>query len=149
MPPPAPTVRPASPADAPAIAPLLAELGYPTAPDLLPARLDAILAEHGAAYLALAPDGQPLGFMTLAAHAVAHAPGPVAQITALVVTNSARGTGVGRRLVDIAKDWAASRGCVRLTVTSAEPRTDAHAFYPACGLPYTGRRFTTAISPRQ
>lgn len=142
------TTRPATPADAPAIAPLLSELGYPTDPELLPARLDAIAAEHGASYLALDAHGHAVGFMSLAAHAVVHAAGPVAQITALVVAHTARGQGVGRQLVAVAKEWAASRGCVRLTVTSAERRADAHAFYPACDLPYTGRRFSTSIPPR-
>jgi hypothetical protein len=32
-------------------------------------------------------------------------------------------------------------------VTSGEQRADAHAFYPACGLAYTGRRFATPIEP--
>jgi hypothetical protein len=33
-----------------------------------------------------------------------------------------------------------------LSVTSAEHRADAHAFYPRCGLPYTGRRFAAPIA---
>jgi hypothetical protein len=33
-----------------------------------------------------------------------------------------------------------------LLVTSAEHRAAAHAFYPACGMPYTGRRFATDIA---
>ncbi|AHG92785.1 GCN5-related N-acetyltransferase (plasmid) [Gemmatirosa kalamazoonensis] len=138
-------VRDVTAADAAAVAALLTELGHPTDEAPLPARLDALRAEGGAAWLALDAAGEPLGLMTIAAHAVLHAAGPVALITALVVTRAARGRGVGRRLVDDAKRWAAARGCVRLTVTSGEQRADAHAFYPACGLAYTGRRFTTPI----
>ena len=48
-------------------------------------------------------------------------------------------------LVEAAEGWAVRAGCVRLTVTSAEHRADAHAFYPACGIPYTGRRFARAL----
>ena len=140
-------VRDVTPADAAAVAALLAELGHATGAPAIPARLEALRREGGAAFLALGERGEALGLIALAAHAVLHAAGPVALITALVVTGDARGRGVGRRLVDRAKRWAAARGCVRLTVTSAERRADAHAFYPACGLAYTGRRFATTIAP--
>jgi GNAT superfamily N-acetyltransferase len=139
--------RLATPADAEAVAALLTERGHPTDGADVPPRLARVLVEGGAAYLATDATGSALGFMSLAAHAVIHAPGPVALITALVTTRAARGRGVGRRLVATAKSWAAERGCVRLTVTSGEHRADAHAFYPACGLAYTGRRFTAAIEP--
>lgn len=131
--------------DATGIAPLLEELGYKVEPSLIPARLNAIRAEHGVAWVALDDHERPLGLIVVAAHAVLHAAGPVALITALVVSSSARGQGVGRQLVDRAKVWATDRGCVRLIVTSGEQRADAHAFYPACGLPYTGRRFGVSI----
>lgn len=133
--------------DATAVVPLLNELGYAVDPALVPSRLEAIRAEHGASFMAVDDRGRALGVIVLAAHAVLHAGGPVAMITALVVSSSARGQGVGRRLVDRAKGWAKGRGCVRLIVTSGEQRADAHAFYPACGLPYTGRRFGVAIAP--
>jgi GNAT superfamily N-acetyltransferase len=71
----------------------------------------------------------------------------VAYITALVTAAAARGRGVGRALVAEAVEWARREGCVRISVTSAEHRADAHAFYPACGLPYTGRRFGTTLEP--
>ena len=141
------TLRAATAADADAIAALLGELGHATAAPDLPARLEALRHEGGAAMLAVDAHGTALGLVTLAAHAVLHASGPVGLITALVVTGRARGRGVGRRLVDASIAWAARRGCVRLVVTSAERRADAHAFYPACGMPYTGRRFATTITP--
>jgi len=71
---------------------------------------------------------------------------PVAYITALVTASAARRRGVGQLLVGSAKRWATEQGCVRLSVTSAERRADAHAFYVACGMPYTGRRFSTQLT---
>lgn len=139
------TIRDVVPADAPAVAALLSELGHPTAGPAIPERLETVEREGGAALLAVSEAGAALGLITLAAPAVLHARGPVGLITALVVTDAARGRGVGRRLVDAGKRWAAARGCVRLTVTSGEHRAAAHVFYPACGLAYTGRRFTTVI----
>ena len=142
-------LRHAAPRDAQAIAALLTELGHPTEAADVPSRLAAVLDDNGAVFLAVDDTDRPLGLMSLSRHVTLHAPGPIAYITALVTSSTARRRGVGRRLVDAAKSWAAEHGCVRLSVTSAERRGDAHAFYPASGLPYTGRRFATAIPPAE
>ena len=141
----APTVRRAAPDDAPVVARLLGELGYPTDAADVPARLAAIRREGNDVFVAGDASGDVLGLISLVHYATIHASGPTAYIMALVVSSTARGRGVGRALVDHAKRWATARGCRRLTVTSAEHRDGAHAFYPACGMPYTGRRFSVAI----
>jgi GNAT superfamily N-acetyltransferase len=138
-------LRDATPADADVIARLLTELGHPTASADVPDRMTAVLKENGRIVIADVDDS-PLGLMCLARHSALHASGPIAYITALVTTSAARRKGVGRALVEEAKRWALANGCVRLSVTSAEKRTDAHAFYPSCGLPFTGRRFATSLS---
>jgi GNAT superfamily N-acetyltransferase len=139
------SVRSARPDDAAAVADLSAELGHPVSASDVPARLALVLADGGAVMLAV--DGErPVGLMCLARLNVMHASGPVAYITALVTTSDARGRGVGRTLVNEARRWARAHGCERLSVTSAEHRADAHAFYPRCGLPYSGRRFSAAIA---
>jgi GNAT superfamily N-acetyltransferase len=91
-------------------------------------------------------DDVAIGLACVTAHATIHAVAPVGYITALVTTSAARGTGVGRALVTAAETWAREQGCVRLSVTSAEHRADAHAFYPRCGMPYSGRRFSKTIA---
>jgi GNAT superfamily N-acetyltransferase len=123
---------------------MLSELGYPTDAGHIPSRMTTVVAEGGRVVLAEL-DGKPVGLMCLARHSALHSPGPIAYITALVTRSTVRRAGVGRVLVDEAKRWARSGGCVRLSLTSAEKRADAHAFYPACGLPYTGRRFSTPL----
>ena len=138
-------IRPASAADAHAIAALLAELAHPTDAAAIPQRLVGVRAEGGDAFVACDADGRVLGFFSIARNAVVHGSGAVALITALVVAESARGRGVGRRMVEQARKWARGAGCVRLLVTSAERRADAHAFYEACGMPYTGRRFACEV----
>jgi GNAT superfamily N-acetyltransferase len=139
-------LRSATADDADDIAALLGELGYPVSPPEVPSRLRAIIDEGGTVVLAVDSTDAALGMMALARHVTLHTSAPVAYITALVTARSARRRGVGRMLVEEAKRWARSTGCNRLTLTSAEHRSDAHAFYPSCGLPYTGRRFATPIS---
>jgi GNAT superfamily N-acetyltransferase len=141
------TIRPVTAEDAAVVATLLTTLGYSTPVSAVPARLEQVWTEGGVAWLAVDAAGTGQGFLSMAAHTVLHAAGPVALITGLVVRPETRGQGIGRQLVETAKTWAAAHGCVRLLVTSAEHRADAHAFYPACGLAYTGRRFSAALEP--
>jgi GNAT superfamily N-acetyltransferase len=138
-------LRDAAASDADAIAALLAELGHSVPSTEIPSRLVAVREDHGAALVVVDGADRPLGVISLSRHVALHAPGPIAYITALVTASTARRRGVGQLLVEAAKTWAADHGCVRLSVTSAERRADAHAFYPACGLPYTGRRFSMEI----
>jgi len=141
------SLRAAAPGDAKVVARLLGELGYPTAPGDVPARLEAVVSEGGAVLLASQGDDEPAGLLALARHKVIHAPGPVAYITGLVTAPEARGRGIGRAMVEAAADWARSENCVKLSVTSAEHRGDAHAFYPSCGMPHSGRRYSMTIEP--
>ena len=47
----------------------------------------------------------------------------------LAVDPETRSQGVGKRLLDAAKDWARERGATHLELDSAETRGDAHRFY--------------------
>ncbi|MFL5605315.1 MAG: GNAT family N-acetyltransferase [Gemmatimonadaceae bacterium] len=138
-------VRNATPGDAAAMARLLGELGYPADADAMPARLAAVESSGGSTFL-VTHDDRVVGLASVAKLSALHVDAPVCYITALVAAPEARGQGVGRLLVSAAEEWARSHGCVRLSVTSAEHRADAHAFYPRCGLPYTGRRFTKILT---
>jgi GNAT superfamily N-acetyltransferase len=138
-------IRSATSKDAEVMAGLLAELGYPTSASALPERLRAIAAEGGTVFLAVDSDEAAVGLASVARLSTLHADASVVYITALVTSAVARGGGVGRALVAAAEQWARERGCVKLSVTSAEHRADAHAFYPRCGMPYSGRRFSKTL----
>ncbi|NUP56103.1 MAG: GNAT family N-acetyltransferase [Gemmatimonadaceae bacterium] len=145
-PPPDVALRAATPSDAAAVAALLTELGHQTTAASVAERLPTVLAEGGGVILACVEGGTPVAVMCLARLVVLHAGGSVAYITALITTKRWQGHGIGRMLVRAAFEWAEEQGCARLSVTSAEHRADAHAFYPRCGLPYTGRRFAAALT---
>jgi GNAT superfamily N-acetyltransferase len=82
-----------------------------------------------------------VGLCTIHLLSTIHADGDVAQLTALVVSERARGAGVGRMLVHEAEAWSRRRGAVRIVVTTALHRSGAHAFYERLGYTHTGRRY--------
>lgn len=134
-------IRTARPDDSAALAGLITQLGYTIAAAALPAQLRLVEAQGDEVLVAEADDGRVVGFAAMHLMRVFHQERPSAYITALATDASARRTGVGRALLQAAEEWARARGCYRLSLTSAEHRSDAHAFYPACGFPQTGRRF--------
>jgi len=137
--------RPVTADDAEVVARFLTHLGHPTDAADVPSRLGEVAAEGGGAFLHVDQSGRALGFFSVARHSVLHAPGPIGLITSLVVAEDARRLGVGRAMVAAAQEWARDAGCVRLLVTSGEHRPDAHSFYPACGMAYSGRRFSVSF----
>jgi GNAT superfamily N-acetyltransferase len=52
-----------------------------------------------------------------------------------------RSRGVGKALLDAAKDWARERGATHLELDSAESRVDAHRFYEREGAAYRAISF--------
>lgn len=137
-------IRPAADADAPALADLLAHLGYPADAADLPARLARLRAAGDEALIA-SGGGAAIGLATLHVRSVLHSATPVAQLTALVVSPDARGRGVGRALVALVEQHARDRGATRLVVTTALHRAEAPPFYERLGFDHTGRRYVKRL----
>ena len=138
-------LRNASPADADDVAALLQALGYPCeridALDRIATIIDndrqvLVLARHAGAVCGLiALDFMyylPLGTTTC-------------RVTALVVTPTAQGLGIGRQLLKEAERRARSGGAARIELTSGSQRTEAHAFYRACGYSDGTVRFVKSL----
>jgi len=123
-------LRPAILEDSPALAGLLAQLGYPGTESFLPGRMAQLLA-HPDAWLRVAEDdeGRLLGFIGLHFVAQLALPGDFCRITYFCVGDAARGAGVGRELEAAAEAEARARGCDRIEVHCHERRADAHRFY--------------------
>jgi len=138
-------VRDAIIEDASVIATLLGELGYPSQTEGVRARLARLLAREGSRVFVAERSAKVLGVLGLHRMPVLTSLGDIAMIIALVVTERARGAGVGRLLVARAEEQARVWQCERIMVTSAERRADAHAFYQHLGYEYTGRRFAKGI----
>jgi GNAT superfamily N-acetyltransferase len=139
------TVRDAQAADAPAIAGLLAQLGYPTEAAAVEQRLER-LQIVGDRILVADVDGTAVGLGHLQVTPALERDRPAAKIGALVVDDAHRGQGIGRALVQALEDEARLRGCGLLFLTTSERRDDAHAFYERVGLEQTGRRYGRTLS---
>jgi GNAT superfamily N-acetyltransferase len=135
-------IRPAVPADAPAISELLGQLGYPAPVPEIPQRLRAI-SDYPSASAFVATDryGEVIGVVTAHIIPSIHDNEPVAWLTTLVVLEDARGAGIGSALVDHIEKWATHHGARRLSVTSGMHRKATHDFYEKRGYENTGLRF--------
>ncbi len=145
---PTPGIRPATLADAPAVRALLAELGYrATVRDV--ARRLRVLKATGSdpVFLAIA-DGSPVALMALHWGSMLQYREPVTRITTFVVSERARGTGIGRLLVEHAAKLAKRAGCGALELTTGIARREAQEFYRATGFTATALRFIRPLSSR-
>jgi GNAT superfamily N-acetyltransferase len=113
--------------------PLMAELGYPTDPTSFAERAGAVNKSADSGVLVAELNGQILGLVAFHSFEMLHRPGRLGRITALVVSAAARSRGVGGQLLEAAERHLIEAGSIKLEVTSAERRTDAHGFYAAHG----------------
>ncbi len=135
------SVRRAGAADAAAIAALLAELGYASAPADVERRLAELERSGRSEALVAERSGDVAGVLTLHMVPVLHEPGDWCRVTVLVVGEQARRRGLARALVSEAESIARSHGCVRIEVTSALHRDGAHEFYRGMGLGQVSEHF--------
>jgi GNAT superfamily N-acetyltransferase len=127
-------IRLAHPSDAMAVNELLHQLGYPPAGTATTAtRIQAWDDDPSSAAYVADADGDLLGVVAVHISPFFERAGSWGRIVALVVSDQARRRGVGGQLVTAAEAFATSRGCVRMEVTSADRRQDAHEFYRSCG----------------
>ena len=93
---------------------------------------DAIASADAEVFVADAADGADpriVGICTVYDELDSVRFGRRAWIEDLAVDPSQRSQGIGKALLDAAKDWARDHGCVHLELDSGLGRTDAHRFY--------------------
>lgn len=142
---PATEIRIARIDDAAAVAVLLGELGYPASVEQAAARLAGLQRTACAVTYVASRAGNVCGLATVHSHASLNRDQPSVQLTLLVVSAQARGSGAGKRLVQAAEEWARDCGAQRLVVSTAVHRAGAHAFYETLGYELTGRRYARVL----
>jgi GNAT superfamily N-acetyltransferase len=138
-------VRPIRLDDTPAVAGLITELGYPTVVEAMASRLTAILADPDYATFVAERDRVVVGVAGVAVDWFYERDGRYGRLLVLVVSSTARGAGIGSRLVDTVERWAADRGARGIVVNSALHRHDTHGFYERRGYARTGFRFVKPL----
>lgn len=126
-------IRLATPEDVEAIAILSHQLGYPVSTIAIEQRLHQILSDSNHVMcVAAGLDNRAIAWI----HAYTYHSLLTdfhAEIGGLVVSESDRGAGIGRKLLHQVESWAKARGCQSILVRSNIVRSAAHCFYQKCG----------------
>ena len=87
------------------------------------------LIEHGAAWVAVTPEDIPIGFLN----------GKLTEqdrnlhIHEISVQSNYQGQGIGRKIMKAAREWAESRGCLSITLTTFRDVPWNEGFYKSLG----------------
>ncbi|HJT44715.1 MAG TPA: GNAT family N-acetyltransferase [Chthoniobacterales bacterium] len=133
-------VRRAEFADAAPLAELMTELGYPTRTSEMEMRMEAISADKNYATFVALTEGKICGMIGTSTRYSYEHNSAGAVIMALIVSENARGRGVGHALIKAAEEDLTERNIRRVAVYSHFRRTDAHEFYEKVGYTKNGIR---------
>ena len=125
-------LRPATEADAEAIASLLTDEGYPSGPSDILERLSRFGSAHSQVIVA-DHEGSVLGFIALHALPRFEQSDRVVRIMALVVDAGERDRGVGHLLMAEAERVGRELGAAYAEVTAGHHRADARHLYESLG----------------
>jgi GNAT superfamily N-acetyltransferase len=139
---PALRIRAMAPADAPRVAALLGQLGYPSEAKSVPARLLRMAGERLTVAVVAESGGQVTGLAAGQISWAIHADEAQAWLMALVVDEQARDSGIGRALVAHVEAWTKAQGAHKISLPTATRREAAHQFYEHLGYVKTGYRYT-------
>jgi GNAT superfamily N-acetyltransferase len=140
-------IRRAKAADAPRLAELATELGYPSTSAELRQRLRRISpASQNAVFVAEAEDSGVVGWLHVSKQALLESD-LRAEVNGLVVKEGHRSLGAGAGLLRAAEDWARKHGCKTMSVRSNVIRERAHKFYERNGYEHykTQKSFRKAL----
>jgi GNAT superfamily N-acetyltransferase len=126
-------IRLATLADAPGIASLSAQLGYPADPaEVLPFQSLILQDPDHVVFVAESLTGAVCGWVHVFLSRRLFMP-PFAELGGIVVDEASQRLGIGRALLRRAEAWAAQSGCAFLRIRSNTLRLGAHEFYQRMG----------------
>jgi aminoglycoside 6'-N-acetyltransferase I len=104
--------------------------------DLKKEMQDILHSDRESGVIARLEDGTAIAFMNLSQRSD-HVPGatqsPVAYLEGIYVVKAYRKTGVGRRLIDYAEDWAIRQGCSQFASDALLDNVASHSFHKQVG----------------
>jgi GNAT superfamily N-acetyltransferase len=140
------TIREATPNDAPEIAALLDELGYPSSARQAGERLERITVDPSTWVIVAEVESELAGLGALHVQNLVERDEPGCQVAGLIVRRRFRRRGIGELLMQALEDQARRRGGKVMVLNTAQRRADAHAFYEALGYAHTGRRYKKQLA---
>ncbi len=140
------TVRAATESDAPAISHLLSELGYSLKAVHVEKNIALLSSNSRDSVLVAEAAASVIGVISFHVIPLFHVVGNLGRITSLVVSSQWQRHGVGSELVQAAEAFGWSQGCLRIEVTSGDPREGAHEFYRRLGYEFDERRFIKRLT---
>ncbi len=126
------TVRPARPEDAEEIARLATELGYPSTPQEVEARVKSVMDDPEHAAFVAAKAARVVGWVHVFIKRLLESDAE-AELGGLVVDARDQRSGAGRLLMERAEQWARAKGLHSVYLRSNVIRKDAHTFYQKLG----------------
>ena len=142
---PLPHVREAEIGDAAGVSKLLGQLGYACTREDAARRIHEHGLDMNQTLLVADQHGELCGLMALDFFYYLPFGRQTCRITAMVIDETHRKSGIGRMLLREAERRARAAGAARVEVTSAKHRDTAHAFYRACGYTESSFRFVKAL----
>jgi GNAT superfamily N-acetyltransferase len=122
-------IRRAKADDAPRLAELSGQLGYPATVAQMRKRLEGIgLSSQHAVFIAERANEGVIGWLHVSRQPLLEAE-IRAEVNGLVVAAEQRSIGAGARLLRAAENWARKHGCKSMSVRSNVIRDRAHTFY--------------------
>lgn len=126
-------VRRARANDAPQLAELSGQLGYPTTAKVITKRMRKLKsASQNVLFVAEAHNAGVVGWTHVSVTHLVEV-GTRAELNGLIVAEGQRSLGAGARLLEAAEDWARRHGCPSMSVRSNVIRERAHKFYERQG----------------
>jgi GNAT superfamily N-acetyltransferase len=95
----------------------------------------------------LAFDGEAVvgTFALVIVQSLTHGGGCSAVVEDVVVSLSAQGKGVGRKLMEYAAEQARGAGCQKIVLSTGQTRVNAHTFYERIGFERDGYRYKLGL----
>jgi len=126
-------IRRAKITDAPRLAELSGQLGYPATAEQIRRRMRQIQPpSQNAVFVAEAKEAGIIGWLHVSKEPLLESE-MRAEVNGLVVADAHRSLGAGARLLAAAEDWARGHGCRGMSVRSNVIRERAHKFYERNG----------------
>ncbi|WP_018923992.1 GNAT family N-acetyltransferase [Salsuginibacillus kocurii] len=140
-------IREAGEEDVPSLAGLMGELGYETTSEEMRNRFNKIQETPGYCTFVADHCGKVVGMIGLCTSYFYEKEGQYARIVALVVDSRYRNSGVGKKLIQQAEQWAKQHDAVTIGLNSGirEERTNAHNFYLNMGYKEVSKGFFKSL----